>query len=415
MSRRVVAVVGGGVVGLCAAYYLEQQGDCEVVVVDAGSAGHGASWGSGGWIVPSLSGPIPAPGVISYTLRSLGRRSSPVYLAPRFSPALVRWMWGFWRKCNGDAHAKGMEATAELNRPTMQLFDEMQANGVEFRMWRDGMLFAYLDPAGAEAEVSYLQPLAEFGVQVPRAVLTRDEVHALEPALGPDVSAGVMVEGERHVDPGEFTDALSRHLRAKGVRIIERSPVTGFRTDGERVRSVQTAVGDTEVDQILLAAGAWTTPVARLLGSRVPMQAGKGYSFSIRPGDPPRRPLYLAEARVGLSPLGDRLRVAGTMELSGLNLRLDPRRLDAIEAGARRYLADWPEGRRSDEWTGMRPVPPDGQPIVGRLPGWDNAFVSTGHSMLGVTLGPASGQAMATLMSTGDIPEVLQPFDPGRF
>jgi D-amino-acid dehydrogenase len=406
-------VVGGGVIGLCAAYALRQRG-ADVTVVEGNRTGSGASWGNAGWIVPSLSGPVPAPGVTSYTLRSIGKPDSPVYLRPRVDPALPAWMWRFWRSSNARSHDRGLQATARLAARTFELYDALEADGVDFRMWRDGLLFAFRTEQAAEAELRYLGALEPFGYKIPETVLVGSDLRAIEPALGPGAVAGLMIGEERHVDPTTLTAGLTARLRELGVQVLEGAEVTSFATSGSRITDARTTAGPVSGDSFLLAAGAWSTPLARQLGVRIPMQAGKGYSFSIRPSVAPSRPLYLGEAKIGVTPLGDRVRLAGTMELSGLNLRIDARRVDAIVTGAQRYLAEWPAEPVREVWTGMRPMAPDGLPIIGALPRYDNAFVSTGHAMLGITLGPTTGEAVADLLD-GKEDERLTPFSPSRF
>jgi D-amino-acid dehydrogenase len=413
-SSRSVVIVGGGVIGLCAAYSLRQRG-ADVTVLEGNRTGSGASWGNAGWIVPSLSGPVPAPGLTSYTLRSIGKPDSPVYLRPRFDPALPGWMWRFWRKCNAGSHDRGLHATARLAARTFDLYDGLAADGVQFRMWRDGLLFAFRTESAADAELNYLRAMEPFGYKIPETILVGSDLRAVEPALGSGSVAGLMIGEERHVDPGSLTAGLTARLRELGVNVLEGAEVTSFASLAGRVTAVQTTAGRFSADTFLLAAGAWTTPLVRQLGVRIPMQAGKGYSFSIKPKVAPTRPLYLGEAKVGVSPMGDRVRLAGTMELSGLNLRIDQRRVDAIATGARRYLAEWPDQPVEDVWTGMRPLPADGLPIIGPLPGYDNVVVSTGHAMLGITLGPASAELVADLILDRRTPTELEPFALTRF
>jgi len=409
-----IAVVGGGAIGLATAYYLAKEGH-DVVVVEARRIGSGASWGNAGWLVPSLAGPVPAKGLAAYTLRSLGKPDSPVYLRPRLTPALVSWAWHFWRNCNDADHYRGLHETARLGSNTHDLFDQLKADGVEFQMWKDGLLFVSLDAAGAEAELEYLQPLGEYGYDLPGDILRGDALRAEEPFLSNGVGGGFVIGEERHVVPASLTRGLADAVERLGGRVLEGAEVTAIDRRGRRVGALHTTAGLLDADQVILAAGAWTTPLARLLGARIPMQAGKGYSFSIKPDLMPRRPIYLGDAKVGVTPMGDRVRFAGTMEISGIDLGLNPRRIRAIVAGSRRFVADWPSQALQEPWAGLRPMAPDGQPIIGRVPGFDNAFVSTGHAMLGVTLAPSSGLALAELVATGTAPGVLRPFDPARF
>lgn len=406
-----VTVVGGGAIGLATAYYLAQAG-AAVRVIEARRVGSGASWGNSGWIAPSFAAPIPAKGLVSYTLRSLSDPASPIYFALRADPDFVHWAWRFWRRCNDDAFQRGMRATARLGEKTHALYAELAAGGIDFGIQRAGILMAARKAEALEGDLDRLRILSAYGYPLPEAILTGDELHAAEPVLSDEVTAGFLIEGEAHVDPARISRGFADALDAE---ILEGTEVAGIEHRNGRVTALRTSSGRFEVENVVLAAGAWTEPLARMLGVKLLMQAGKGYSFSIRPRTQPLRPIHFGESKVVVTPLSDgKTRVSGTMELSGLNLRLDERRIHAIKAGARKYLADWPEDTVEDEWVGMRPLAADGLPILGRVPGFDNVYLATGHSMSGITLAPATGLFMSDLIMTGRTPDLLKPFDPGR-
>ena len=200
-----------------------------------------------------------------------------------------------------------------------------------------------------------------------------------------------------------------------GVTVREDCPVEGFETSGDHLRAVRTRDGLIDAGAVVVAAGAWTSALVRRLGVRLPMLAGRGYSFSIASPAPPRSSLYLTEAKVGATPFGDRLRLAGTMELAQVAERFDNRRVEAISRAAVKYLQPCFDGPRSDEWSGLRPLTSDGLPVLGRLPTLRNAYVATGHGTLGVTLGPPSGHALAQEILDGQTPPMLLPFAVSRF
>ena len=414
-----VVVVGGGVVGLCTAYYLAEAG-LEVEVVERRALGSGASRGNAGWVCLSHSTPVPAPGVVRYALRSLGRPDSPLYLRPLPDPAFVRWLWRFWRSSTPAAFRRGYTAIAELNRTTFDLFDGLRAAGVETGLTRPGMVHAFLSPAEARHHLAVQRQMAHGRYPLPDDVVTGDEARLLDPALSDRVRAAYLVEGEGVVDPEAFARALGEALTASGVKIHEDTEATGFRTEGDRVTALRTATGEIPCSAAVIAAGTRSSDLLGSLGHPLPLQAGKGYSFSVDLDPAPRHTLYFGERRAVASPIGPTTRIGGTMELSGNNNRLDWRRVVAVALASRQYLGRWfddPDDLVSlirDPWVGGRPFLPDGLPVIDRVPGHDNAFAATGHGMLGVTLGPVTGHHLADYVRTGRRPDVLTPFRFGR-
>jgi glycine/D-amino acid oxidase-like deaminating enzyme len=409
-----VIVVGGGVVGLCAAWYLAAAG-VPVEVLERASVGSGASWGNAGWVCQSHSAPIAAPGATAYALRSLGRPDAPLWVRPSLDPALAGWALRFWRSCRRSRFRRGYQALVELNRATFELFEGLRSAGVETTLRKPGLVHAFLSVEAARRQLE-LQRSVPAGNGVPGDVVVGDEVRAIDPALGPGVAAAYRVAGEGVVDP----DRLVRALAAR-VRVLEGVAVTGVRRSGERVRAVLTSAGERRCSAVVIAGGTWSAGLLRTMRVRLPLQAGKGYSFSVQLPSAPRHPLYLGDRRVVASPMNGAVRIAGTMELSGNNRRLDWRRLVAVAAASRAYLGDWYEdpddliGLIRDPWVGGRPLLPDGLPAIDRVPGHENAYVNTGHGMLGVTLAPASAVALRDFMLTGNRPPVLAPFRADRF
>ncbi|MCX5598736.1 FAD-dependent oxidoreductase [Streptomyces phaeochromogenes] len=410
-----VVVVGGGVVGLCTAYYLAVAG-VPVEVVERRGLGSGVSRGNAGWVCLSHSTPVPAPGVVRYALRSLGRPDSPLYLRPLPDPAFVRWLWRFWRSSTPAAFRRGYAAIAELNQDTFDLFDGLREAGVDTTLTRPGMVHAFLSATEARHHLSVQREMADGRYPMPDDVTTGPDARLLDDALSSRVRAAYLVEGEGVVDPEAFARALGEALAALGVKVHENAEATGFRSSGGRVTALRTAQGEIPCSAVVVAAGMRSPGLLRDLGSPLPLQAGKGYSFSVDLDPAPRHTLYFGERRAVASPIGGTTRIGGTMELSGNNNRLDWRRIVAVALASRHYLGRWfddPDDLVSlirDPWVGGRPFLPDGLPVIDRVPGHENAFAATGHGMLGVTLGPVTGRRLAEYIRTGRRPEALAPF-----
>jgi D-amino-acid dehydrogenase len=250
----------------------------------------------------------------------------------------------------------------------------------------------------------------------PARWLRGPELRTEEPVVSDAVVAGLLAPAERHVRPESLVRGLVRRLEEGGVAVQSGAAVRGFTRSNGRVSGVQTAKCRLPASYVVLAAGVWTAPLAALVGVRLPLEAGKGYSVTMASGSIAiTRPLYCAEARVGLSPYQGAVRVLGTMELSGVNTTLNRRRIAALKAAPRGYLRDWRVAHVQEEWTGLRPLTPDGLPVIGPAPAAENVVIATGHAMLGITLGPATGEAVADIVGGQTDVDLLAPFRADRF
>jgi D-amino-acid dehydrogenase len=409
----VIAVVGGGVVGVCAAYYLARRG-LEVTLIEKGDIASGSSYGNAGLIVPSHSVPLAAPGVLRQGLSWMLDRESPFYIRPRPSRDLVRWLLRFRRACTPEHVRRSIPVIRDLSRASLALYRELASlPGLEFGFREDGVLAVFRTPAGLEHGRHEAAVLGAAGLDA--TVLDGEAARELEPALGRDVAGAVHFPGDAHVTPDRFVRGLARVAERFGVRLSTGTEVLGFTRHGRTISAVETTRGDLAVDEVVLAAGSWSGELARGAGLDLPIQAAKGYSITYdRPPAGPRRPLLLGEARVAVTPMGDTLRLAGTLELAGLDLSIDRRRVAAIARAGRQYLAAC-DFRVREIWRGLRPCSPDGLPYVGRPARWDNLIVATGHAMIGVSLGPVTGSLVAQL-AVREAPALdLHPLRPDRF
>jgi len=415
MSSDLTLVIGGGVIGLACATELAAAGR-RVVVLDRAPAGTGASVGNAGWVTQSQSVPVPSPDSVRAALRSAGRPDAPFYVRPSLSLEIARWMWEFRRSCTSRAFARGAHALGELAALSVDLFEKWEAEGIDTSMTRPGLLHAFLDEGEAQRTLASQRATSAGRYELPADMLSTAEAQGLEPALSSEVKAAYLVAGEGLVDPGTLVSSLAARVTELGGSVVSRRSVTGLEVSGGSVRAVVVDGVSIPVGCVVLAAGAWTAGLLRDLGVRVRLQAGKGYSFSVGLETPPVHPIYLGDKHVAVSPLGSATRIAGTMEFSGNNLRLDWRRVEAIARASRHYLGPWFTDRDElmglirDPWVGGRPMLPDGLPLIDRVPTVDNAFVATGHGMLGVTLAPATAAAIAEYVRIGARPAVLRPF-----
>jgi D-amino-acid dehydrogenase len=402
-----VTVVGGGVVGLSIAYFLDRAG-FRVTLVERARVGSGASRGNAGLIEPDIVAPLPAPGIIGQAVRGLPAPDSALYIRPRLDPALLRFTARFWRFTSRARFSEGARSLAHLAEGSRDLFEAMGAVGPTGG--KDGLVFVFASVPSAQVA---LRSYRELGGAKVGALLDRADLVAFEPALGQAAMAGFHVEDQWWLDPSRFVDELAAHLRGRGVEIVEGARVTSI-VDDATTAVVRTSTGDLKTGAVVIAAGVESRALCRQLGVELDLFPGKGYSFSVQAEPMPRRVVHLGDARVVLTPMADTLRVAGTMELDSDTDAFRPRRITAMVAAAQPYVksADW-EGRNS-EWVGSRVLTPDGLPAIGRLPGTRRVILATGHNMLGLMLAPSTGQ-MVTDILTADTPfEAARPFDPDR-
>jgi D-amino-acid dehydrogenase len=411
-----VVVVGGGVIGLTSAYHLARDG-AEVVLIDARPTGLGASAVNAGWFVPAESMPVPGPGMVAQTIRWMLRPDSPVYVRPSADPRFVAFMVGMWRHCNDADQRAGFAAHLALADDTAEVLDAYRADGMEFEMHADGLLMAFTGHELLEHHVHNLDIARAHGIEP--TVLVGDDVRVHEPLLSDAVHGGIYYPDERHLDPRGLVQALHKRLDEMGVVLREHCALEDVETGGaerdRRVTALRTSTGRIDGDAFVLATGAWTGELSRVLGRRLPVRPGKGYSVDVPPVAL-RSATNLHDAKVALTPFADRLRLAGTMEFAGVDERVNERRVAAILRAPAAYLRGWQApSEPSRPQAGMRPMTPDGLPVIGVLPGLSNAYVSTGHGMLGVTLAPGSALALSDLVLHGERRPVLAPFDPARF
>ena len=410
MSRTIV--IGGGIIGLSIAWELQRKGE-EVMVLDARTAGTAASAANAGYMVMTHAGPVPTPGLLRTSVKWMLNPESPLYIKPRLSPGFAAWLYRFWRACNSTAFAAGLEATEHLRGDLPVLLSQWVEDGIDFEMHKNGRIHAYSIQSSMETDIKgweggqYNEPKPMYG----------DDLREFEPELSDEIVAGFHVEEDYAVQPNSLVKGFITRLEEVGVEIRHGWPVVDLEISQNRVVAVRTPWERLEADHVVIAAGAWSGAIGKMAGARLPIEAGKGYGLDFKSVTrKPKRAISLKNAQIAVSPFDEGIRLGGTMELSGINDSMAKRRIAAIERGGKRSLRSIPNDMKPDHvWTGMRPMAPDGLPVMGMLPGFSNLSVASGHSMLGLTLAPSTGVLMADLITTGDTPDILKPFSVERF
>jgi D-amino-acid dehydrogenase len=407
-------VIGGGVVGVCSAYYLAREG-WEVILVDKGEVCAGSSYGNAGLIVPSHVTPLAAPGVWWQGVKWMLNPDSPFYIKPRLDLELARWLWRFRAACSPARMRRAMPLLRRLSVESLGLYRELaEKAGFDFGFRQSGSMTVFFTPEGLAHGRDEARLRAEVGVSV--EVLDGPAAHAAEPALKPGVVGALHCREDALLVPDRFVKGLAQLAATLGVRVATGSEVLGFRTAGDRITGVETTRGALETDTVVLAAGAWSPEIGRALGLRVSIQPAKGYSLTYRrPARGPSIPLLPAEGRFSVTPMGEFLRFGGTLELAGMDLSVNRRRVDTLRRSALRCIEGAENLELLEIWRGLRPCTPDGLPLVGRSRRFENLVLAAGHAMVGMSLGPVTGRIVTQLVAGASASPDLRLLDPDRF
>jgi D-amino-acid dehydrogenase len=394
-----ILVIGGGIIGVCSAYYLAKEGH-SVTLVERGEIASGCSYGNGGLLPPSHSLPLAAPGVVGQGLKWMFDPESPFYIRPRLDGDLIAWLWRFQSYCRQKPLQKAIPLLRDLQRTSLELYRELvEKEELECHFEQVGGLGLFMSVKGFEHVVEEVHLLRDHGLRFD--ILDAAATREMEPAASPDVVGGIFQPEDAHIDPVRFVRGLADRAIDLGATLRENTEVLALEASGGGIGRVRTTRGDYAPEQIVLAAGAWSGQVARELKLKLPLQPAKGYSVTVRrPGNFPRFPLRLGEAKVVATPMGDRLRFAGTLELAGYDARIDRRRVNAIIKAAGRYLPGVEAMDIIEIWRGFRPVSPDGLPYIGRSRSIKNLIVACAHAHLGVSMGPVTGKLVSQIAAS---------------
>lgn len=406
-----VLVVGGGVVGLFCAYHLRRLG-IGVTVVERGPVGGPQSCSSGntGFVGTQGSMPLAEPAVLAQGMRGLLNPESPVHIKPRWDGELLRWFRHFRRACNEEDAKAGFRVLLDLKRSSLEILRELCAAGdLASTFTGQGIVLAFKTAEAFDRACRSVPGTVASGV--PLRVLGPGELQELEPDVEYDVSGALFNEEGAYLRVPEFLCEFARTLADMGVEILADTEVLGFEVVGQKITKVRTDRGDFLPGETVIAAGAWSAACAARLDLGLLLQPAKGYAVTIdAPRKAPRLPVILSEGRVAVAPLGDRLRLGGTLELSGMNPAVSRQRVEAMLRTVRACLPGLDTAEPVETWAGFRPCTPDGLPYMGRADPYRNLVIACGHAHIGIGLAPAGGRLIAQLVA-GERPDMdLAPF-----
>ncbi|WP_343486525.1 FAD-dependent oxidoreductase [Allomuricauda sp. d1] len=410
-----VLVIGGGIIGLCSAYYLQKEGH-NVTVIDKSDMTGGASYVNAGYLTPSHIVPLAAPGMILKGLRYMFNSASPFYMKPRLDADFLKWAWAFKKSATKQKVEKAMPIIKDINILSRELFEMLKSNGDlgDFHLERKGLLMFYQTEKERDHELKIAEKANFLGLEV--NLLDENGIKKVEPNIKINAKGAIHYECDGHTTPTEFMERMKLYLQKTNVKVLKNEQVIDFEVSEGKIKSVKTDKANHFADEVVFAAGSWTSTMAKKLNIRLLLQAGKGYRIDVAAWTGITMPAILMEAKMAVTPMRGFTRFAGTMEFSGVNSIIRKERVAAIAKGAENFY----EGLKiqqddiANAQCGLRPVSPDGLPYIGRTSNLKNLIFATGHAMMGWSLGPITGKLVSEIISNEKTSLPLLPFSPDR-
>ena len=409
-------IIGGGIVGLFSAYFLQKEG-IEVTIIDRTDLQDNCSTGNAGMIVPSHIIPLAAPGMITKGISWMFSSKSPFYIHPRLDYKLLQWCLLFFKSANQKQVEKAIPFLKNLSLLSKALYLNFKDEHPEahLALQEKGLMMVYQTEAVEKEEVEFAHLARKYGLEA--EVLIPSDIRNVEPNLEVKAKGAVLFPGDAHLDPGALYSFLKTYLEEKGVKILASTQVLGFDKSGGKVSSILTDKGSIPAEKVLLCGGSWSGELAKMLNFSLPMMGGKGYSFLQDNKPEIKQASILTEMKVAVSPYGEQIRFGGIMEIAGTNQSINMNRVKGIFESINRYYPDFQAKfpKAENIWKGLRPCSPDGLPYIGFAPGYSNVLVGSGHSMMGISLAPATGKLLAELHQQKDNSIEIGGFEVGRF
>jgi len=412
-----VVVIGGGIIGLSSAYYLQQSGH-RVTVIDKGDFLDNCSYGNAGYVCPSHFIPLATPGIVWKGLKWMLNSRSPFYVRPSLNSSLIDWGLKFIKSATN----KKVEAAA------VPLTDIALLSQQEYRTWsalpdfdfayeQKGLLEIFQTHAAAEHAKHTIEKGKELGLDA--ALLTYEELQKMEPETKINALGAIFFKCDSHLYPNKLMKDLREYLKKKGVQLIAHEEVKGFEKDGMKIAKVITSKDVHESEELVIATGAWSREIAAMANTRIPMMPGRGYSLTLENSKYRlHHPAILVEGRVAVTPMnGNKIRFGGTMEVVPVTAPPRYHRMEGILNSVKRFLPEFDIAMPSPDklWYGYRPCSPDGLPYIGRINSYRNVVVATGHAMLGLSLGAGTGKLVSELVNEKEPSINISAFAVERF
>ena len=414
MNKKVV-IIGGGIIGLSTAYYLQKEGH-QVTVIDKSDFTSGASYVNAGYITPSHIISLAAPGIINKGLKWMLNPASPFYVKPRFDIEFLKWALAFKKSANAKKVATSIPVIRDINLLSRDLYEELKSsNEFDFHYERNGLMMYYKSDKVGEEEWQVGKTAIKAGLHAEH-LTSMEAIRKFEPTADLNVKGAVYFDCDAHMTPSDFMPEMITYLKSNGVQILANEEVKNIEVSNQTISKVITDTSTYVVDEVVMAAGSWSPLLTKKLGIKIPIQAGKGYRINVARETNISMPAVLCEAKVAVTPMTGFTRFAGTMEIAGINNKINPVRVNAIANAAQNYYKNLEisEQEKSEAQYGLRPCSPDGLPLIGKSSKCTNLTIAAGHAMMGWSLGPATGKLVSEIISNKKTSLDVAPFHPDR-
>jgi D-amino-acid dehydrogenase len=413
MSKKVI-VIGGGIIGLCSAYYLQKEGH-QVTIIDQSNMDSGASYVNAGYLSPSHIIPLSAPGVMKKGIKWMFNSSSPLYIKPRLESDFLRWVWAFNKSCNPTHVNKAIPAIKSIALLSQDLYDDIKRDeNFTFQYEKKGLMMLCQTEKMLEEEIKTANLAKEEGLRA--KAMSLEDIKTLEPNVMMNVKGATFYECDSHTTPHEFMEEMKTYLKAAGVQFFKNETVQDLEVSNRHISAVKTNKQVLNADEFVLAAGSWSHILSKKLGLQLLLQAGKGYRINSKETHGITIPAILAESKVAVTPMNGFTRFAGTMEIAGINHTINKVRIEAIANAVSEYYPDITVNseEKNNAASGLRPVSPDGLPYIGKSSRCENLTIATGHAMMGWSMATATGKLISEVISHKKTSLNLNVFHPDR-
>ncbi|MBC3845273.1 FAD-dependent oxidoreductase [Winogradskyella echinorum] len=412
--QKEIIVIGGGIIGLCSAYYLKKEGH-HVTVVDQSNLDAGASYVNAGYLSPSHIIPLSAPGVMKKGIKWMFNSSSPLYIKPRLDSDFIKWTWAFNKSCNSNHVKKSAPVIRDISVLSQKIYEEIKTSEQFTSQYeKKGLLMLCQTQKMLDEELEMAKMAVELGLDAKEVNPT--EIKELEPNVDINAIGAIYYKCDHHSTPHEFMNDMKSYLKNAGVNFYPNEKVIDITVSDQSITSVQTDKQTLVADEFVLAAGSWSALLSKKLELNLLLQAGKGYRINTSQSNGITLPAILAEAKTAVTPMNGFTRFAGTMEIAGINHKINKNRVEAIANAASRYFPNIKisEEEKADAACGLRPVSPDGLPYIGKSSKCKNLTIAAGHAMMGWSMGTATGLLVSEIISEKKTSLDLNPFHPDR-